>query len=193
MLDARTHGGLAAAWRGGPAWALGGRRVSCTDVTGEPFRARNASFLPTRLNRGIGLVEKSVAQHAALIGGSVGDRLFADQPMAAIGGDVTLVAEGRNGDIHRRASWSFWRSLAGLFLHSGGMRPALISAFSASCYAASARRQGSRPRSDPTWQYSLPRGRPDRSGRTASRSPRRASAVRGSWRPARQATAQGSA
>jgi len=39
----------------------------------------------------------------------------------------------------QRASRSFWRSLAGLFAHSGGMRPSLISRFSPSvlrCFGA---------------------------------------------------------
>jgi hypothetical protein len=39
----------------------------------------------------------------------------------------------------QRAPRSFWRSLAGLFVHSAGMRPSLISRFSPSvlrCFGA---------------------------------------------------------
>jgi len=78
----------------------------------------------------------------------IGDPPAADQAMSAVDADVVLVAKGRDREVDarplslfglalvylsvQRASRSFWRSLAGLSAHAGGMRPSLMSRFSPS-------------------------------------------------------------
>ena len=51
---------------------------------------------------GVAPVEQALAQPCSLISRSIGDLPPPDQAEAAVDGDVVLVAEARNGDIHRR-------------------------------------------------------------------------------------------
>src|ERR1700747_3674690 len=96
--------------------------------------------------RRVGLVEKSTAQTAALIGGGVRRAPFANEAETAIERDVVLIAKDRNRQIDGRRrsilarlglgvfdgparSRSFWRSFAGLSFQASGMRPSLIAFF----------------------------------------------------------------
>ena len=115
---------------------------------------RSVSGVRPDAARRVGLVEKSIAQTAALIGGGVRRAPFANEAETAIERDVVLIAEHRNRQIDRRrrsilarlarAAWpwciwvyltvqrasrSFWRSFAGLSFQSSGMRPPLIAFF----------------------------------------------------------------
>src|ERR1700731_630641 len=106
---------------------------------------RSVSGVRPDAARRVGLVEKSIAQTAALIGSGVRRAPFANEAETAIERDVGPIAEHRNRRIDGRrrsilarlglgvfdcASRSFWRSFAGLSFQSSGMRPSLIAFFS---------------------------------------------------------------
>jgi hypothetical protein len=106
---------------------------------------RSVSGVRPDAARRVGLVEKSIAQTAALIGSGVRRAPFANEAETAIERDVVLIAEHRNRQIDgrrrsilaalvyltvQRASRSFWRSFAGVSFQASGMRPSLIAFFS---------------------------------------------------------------
>src|SRR5271168_4249849 len=73
----------------------------------------------------------------AVVAGGIRRSPFPDQAVGAVDADMVLIAKGGDRQIDAlRAvlgpSRSFWRSLAGLRFQSSGMRPSLMSFFSAS-------------------------------------------------------------